>query len=153
MAEVRGVASEDKARWLELFQGYISFYESQLTEEQYEVTWTRLLDPTSKVFGVVAILNNEIVGIAHYLYHPSTWSLNDHCYLQDLFVDPRIRGVGIGRKLVQHVLQIAQKEGSSRLYWNTKESNHQARALYDTFAPVSDMVQYRVPIARVEAMT
>jgi GNAT superfamily N-acetyltransferase len=145
--EIREVTSVDKDRWLELFHGYISFYESHLTEEQYEVTWTRLLDPTSKIFGLVAILNDEIVGIAHYLFHPSTWSLQDHCYLQDLFVDPQIRGLGVGRKLIQQVYEIALKEGSPRLYWVTKASNLQARALYDSFVPVSDMVQYRMPIS------
>ena len=144
--ETRYLNLEDKERWRELFEGYISFYESRLSPEQYELTWERLNDSNFKTKGIVAIKENIIIGIAHFTFHPSTWAINDYCYLEDLFVDPLFRRLGIGKILINKVKEIAISNGSPRLYWNTKESNHEARRLYDQFTPVSEMVQYRVPL-------
>lgn len=149
MVEVRYVKIGDKVRWLELFQQQVLFHEGRidyLSSEQYEITWRRLLDSTSPISGLVAIYSGDIVGIAHYFFHPSTWTLNEYCYLQDLFVDASVRGKGIGRKLLQEVYKIAKNYDSPRLYWVTKSSNENARALYDSFVPASDMVQYLLPI-------
>lgn len=149
LIEIRGVQSDDKMSWLELFQQQVLFHENRidyLSTEQYEITWRRLLDPTSSICGLVAHYNGVIVGIAHYLFHPSTWTLHDYCYLQDLFVHSSVRGKGIGRKLLEEVHQIAKIHESPRLYWVTKSSNEQARVLYDSFIPASDMVQYLLPI-------
>lgn len=137
---------EDKEGWLELFQGYILFYNSQLSNEQYELTWNRLLEPSFQTKGIIAIKHNQIIGIAHFTFHASTWAKGDYCYLEDLFVDPLFRGNGVGKILINKVKEIAIDHGSQRLYWNTKESNHQARYLYDQFTPVSEMVQYRIPL-------
>lgn len=145
---IRTVELQDKESWLHLFHQYILFYESILSDEQYELTWQRLFDNNCPIYGLVAVYNENIVGIAHYLFHPSTWSDSDHCYLQDLFVNSSVRGLGIGKRLIQEVQQIAKSRGSSRLYWNTKVDNTQARALYDTFTPASDFVQYRLPISQ-----
>ena len=45
MVRVRKVEASDKARWMELFRGYIVFYEADIPAEQYELTWNRLMDP------------------------------------------------------------------------------------------------------------
>ena len=39
---VRKLEISDKERWLELFKAYIVFYESELTDEQFELTWQRI---------------------------------------------------------------------------------------------------------------
>jgi GNAT superfamily N-acetyltransferase len=66
--------------------------------------------------------------------------------LEDLFVDETIRGQGIGRALIDAVLDEAKKRGCSRVYWNTDETNQTARKLYDTYVLESGKRQYRVPI-------
>ena len=93
---VRQVEISDKARWRELFAAYILFYESELSDEQYELTWNRIHSDFN-MHGLVAEQDGQIVGIAHYLFRPSTWAVNDFCYLEDLFVDPLVRGSGAGR--------------------------------------------------------
>ena len=95
--------------------------------------------------GLVATLDGALVGFAHYLFTPSSWSANDYCYLEDLYVDPSVRGAGAGRSLIDAVIAAARAKFCERVYWTTQESNTRARVLYDSYMPASDFVQYRLP--------
>ena len=143
---VRPLKAEDKSRWLELWQGYLTFYETSLSSEQTELTWNRLMDSNYGVFGLMAEKDGAMVGITHFMFRPSTWAPKDYCYLEDLFVDPTIRGGGAGRALISRVIELAKEHGAGRVYWTTKENNAQARILYDSFIKVSEFVQYRFPL-------
>ena len=87
----------------------------------------------------------KVVGLAHFLFRPSSWAVNDYCYLEDLFVSENIRGAGAGRSLIDAVIAAARAKMSGRVYWTTKESNTRARVLYDSYTPASEFVQYRLP--------
>jgi GNAT superfamily N-acetyltransferase len=92
-----------------------------------ELTWERFLDPEEKFHCLVAIDDDKVVGLAHYLFHPSTTRQADVCfYLQDLYSARPLRGRGIGRKLIGAVAEIAETAGCSRLYWQTKVDNDAA---------------------------
>jgi GNAT superfamily N-acetyltransferase len=143
---VRPLKAEDKSRWLELWNGYLTFYETSLSSEQTEFTWNRVMDSNYGVFGLMAEKDGAMVGITHFMFRPSTWAPKDYCYLEDLFVDPTIRGGGAGRALISRVIELAKEHGAGRVYWTTKESNAQARILYDSFIKVSEFVQYRFPL-------
>ena len=143
---VRPLKAEDKSRWLELWKGYLTFYETSLSDEQTELTWKRLMDTNYGVFGLMAEKDGAMVGITHFMFRPSTWAPKDYCYLEDLFVDPTVRGSGAGRALINRVIELAKEHGAGRVYWTTKENNAQARILYDSFIKVSEFVQYRFPL-------
>ena len=142
---VRPLEIGDKQRWLELWNGYLTFYETTLTSEMTELTWERLNDPSFGINGIVALVDGQVMGFAHFLFRPSTWAASGYCYLEDLFVDPSIRGAGAGRSLIDAVIVAARAKKSGRVYWTTKESNTQARVLYDSYSPASEFVQYRLP--------
>ena len=72
----------------------------------------------------------------------STWTVAPVCYLEDLFVAPSFRGDGIGRLLIQDLVDRAKSNGWSRLYWHTR-ANNPARHLYEEFAKADDFVRYR----------
>jgi GNAT superfamily N-acetyltransferase len=90
-----------------------------------------------------AFLDGRLVGIVHYLFHRSTWTIGDYCYLQDLFTVPEARGQGAGRALIEAVYDRAAVAGASRIYWLTHETNATARGLYDTLADRTGFIQYR----------
>ena len=90
-----------------------------------------------------AFLDDTLVGIVHYLFHRSTWTIGDYCYLQDLFTAPEARGQGAGRALIEAVYDRAEVAGASRVYWLTQETNATARTLYDTLADRPGFIQYR----------
>ena len=127
--EIRPVVIADKQRWLVLWQGYLDFYQTELSAEQSELTWQRILNPEFNMKCAVAIEDGAIVGFTTYNLQNSTWSENGHCYLEDLFVDLTVRGKGVGRALIEYVKSYAIANKCSRLYWNTDENNATARKL------------------------
>jgi len=143
---IRAIEEKDKDQWLKLWAGYLEFYKSTISSEQTELTWKRLINNELKMFGFVAEDENGVIGFTHCLFRPSTWTETDYCYLEDLFVDPNIRGKGIGRALMNKVIELAKEKNSKRVYWTTQEFNQTARVLYDSITPVSEFVQYRLPL-------
>ena len=139
---IRPITLSDKARWLELFKEYVIFYKSKVSDEQFELTWQRIHSDFN-IYGLIAELDGQIVGLAHYIFRPSTWDVEDFCYLEDLFVDPKVRSTGVGRALISELEKIATAKGSKRLYWTTATDNEVARKLYDKVA-ITDFVQYRI---------
>ena len=144
--EIRAALPADKQRWLILWQGYLDFYQTELSLEQSALTWQRILDSEFNMKCAVAINDGVIVGFTTYSLQNSTWSENGHCYLEDLFVNPAVRGGGIGRALIDYVKSYAIENNCSRLYWNTDEDNSTARKLYDTYTLESGKRQYRIAL-------
>ncbi|MFZ6647404.1 GNAT family N-acetyltransferase [Undibacterium sp. TJN25] len=144
--EIRGIESKDFDIWLPLWKGYQRFYEVDISEHVTLETWKRFLAPTEPMHAALAMIGEQVVGLVHSIYHRSAWTMNDDCYLQDLFVASGGRGLGVGRALIEHVYADAKRHGASRVYWLTQESNHNAKQLYDRIADRSGFIHYRKPI-------
>ena len=140
---IRPVTKDDRAAWEPLWLGYLRFYRAHLPADLTAFTWERLIDPARQPHGLVAVMDGKIIGLTHYLFHPSSWTREDQCYLQDLFVDPGVRGSGAGRALIEAVYAAAEKHGTPHVHWLTQEFNADARALYDTLARRTSFIQYR----------
>jgi GNAT superfamily N-acetyltransferase len=143
---IRPVELRDKQRWLQLWKGYLTFYKTEFSADKTEMTWNRLLDPEFNLYCLVAEDDGLIKGMTTFNFQNSTWSENGQCLLEDLFVDETLRGQGIGRALINAVINEAKTRGCSRVYWNTDETNQTARKLYDSYVLESGKRQYRVPI-------
>jgi GNAT superfamily N-acetyltransferase len=141
--EIRPVDPSERAAWDPLWQGYLTFYKATLSQQQSDLTWKRLHDPAEPMHVLGAYVDGTLQGIVHYLFHRSTWTQGDYCYLQDLFVAQGGRNHGLGRALIEAVYAKAHEAGASRVYWLTHESNETARALYDKVADRSGFIQYR----------
>lgn len=144
MIATRAIAAADSARWLELWDGYNRFYETDLPPRVTEQTLARLLDPATSVIGRIAEYDGRVAGFSASIVHPSTWEIEPVCYLEDLFVDPAARGHGIGRALIEDLIAQCHERGWSRLYWHTRADNLKARRLYDQFSSADDFVRYRL---------
>mgnify|MGYP002629017292 FL=1 len=145
---IRPVQESDKQVWLLLWQGYLDFYKTVVPSEQTERTWNRIIDPEFNMKCAVAELNGAVIGFTTYNLQNSTWSPSGHCYLEDLFVDPAMRGSGAGRALIDYVKAFALEMKCSRLYWNTDADNEVARKLYDSYVLESGKRQYRVQLSQ-----
>lgn len=141
----RALEPGDRAQWEPLFRGYLTFYKSTLPDDVIDETWARLLsDDLQFHAGICAVNGNgDLVGIAHIIFHRSTWSKTYYCYLEDLFVSPDVRAKGIGRQLIDAVYVAADARACTRTYWATQEFNYRARGLYDQVATKSPFLQYR----------
>lgn len=149
----RPLEDSDQSRWHELWQGYLTFYGATLAPEVRAATWARLLDDTVDLYGLVAVCDGVTVGLAHYNFQVTTWSLGPHCLLEDLFVDPAHRGRGAGGALIDAVIDAARAVGSARVYWNTDHNNVVARRLYDRYGQATGKRQYRLAQSYPEGST
>ncbi|PWW03000.1 GNAT family N-acetyltransferase [Mangrovibacter plantisponsor] len=140
---IRGARPEDEAAWRALWQGYTTFYGSDIPEPVTRYTWQRALDPASPLGIRLAVCNEQIAGFSLYVTHEGSWVTTPVCYLEDLFVDPAVRGQGLGRALIDDLIHQALQNNWSRLYWHTREGNP-ARKLYDQFTQADDYVRYQL---------
>jgi GNAT superfamily N-acetyltransferase len=143
---IRDPVAADEAAWRQLWAGYTAFYQTSVPNSVTARTWQRILDPEAPIFGRLAVFNRVVIGFSVGVLHEGTWTIAPICYLEDLFVDPNLRGQGFGRRLMQDMIVRAKSKGCSRLYWHTRASNP-ARHLYDKFVQADDFVRYRLFLA------
>jgi GNAT superfamily N-acetyltransferase len=136
--------ADDRPAWESLFRAYIDFYERSEPQAMYDRAWEEFARD-DRLHALVAKLDGELVGIVHFLEHPSTSSA-DVCYLQDLFTSPAARGQGVGRALIEAVADHARALSCARVYWQTKTTNVVARALYDSLTDDSSFLVYRLAL-------
>jgi GNAT superfamily N-acetyltransferase len=144
--QIRPAQPTDFAQWLPLWQGYQAFYQTDIADAVTALTWQRFMDPAEPMHCAVAEEGGELLGMVHYIYHRSCWTVGDYVYLQDLFTQPHLRGKGVGRALIEHVYASAAHAAAARVWWLTHESNLTAMQLYDHIAEKSGLVQYRKSI-------
>jgi GNAT superfamily N-acetyltransferase len=144
--QVRDIKKEDYKQWLHLWSGYNKFYgrhgDKSLSEEITQATWQRFFDEAEPVHALVAEQSGKLIGLTHYLFHRSTTMLAHTCYLQDLFAEESVRGMGVGTALIQAVYSKAKLAGSPRVYWQTHETNHTAMKLYEKIAERSGFLVF-----------
>jgi GNAT superfamily N-acetyltransferase len=145
-ALIRAPEPGDEAAWRALWAGYNRFYRAAVPEPVTASLWLKLLDSAGEIRGLVAEQDGALVGLAHFLLHPSTWSSAPSCYLEDLFVAKAARGGDTGGQLISAVAAAARERGADRLYWHTQEYNAAARSLYDTLAERTSFIVYRKEI-------
>ena len=141
--DIRPLGNTDRPAWEPLWAGYLTFYGASLAPEVTDTTWARLMDPAEPMHALGCFDGERLVGIVHFIFHRSTWTVGNYCYLQDLFTAEAARGRGAGRALIEAVYERAREAGASRVHWLTQETNTTARALYDQVADRPGFIQYR----------
>ncbi len=139
---VRPLKTQDFDAWLGLWNGYNSFYRNEVTDEVTRNTFRRLTEGADGFFGLIAEGDDGIVGLAHAIFHPSTWTTLSYCYLEDLFVARTHRGSGVAKALIEGLYTEADRRGADRVYWHTQSYNAPARSLYDQVAQPTSFVVY-----------
>lgn len=141
---IRPVEAADRDGWAATYRGYRDFYEKEHDPAVFETVWGWLLDPDHETRGLVAELNGEVVGIAHFRAFARPLAGSTGLYLDDLFTTPAARGKGAATALIARLREIARDEGATLVRWITAESNSTARSLYDTLAAPTSWVTYDV---------
>lgn len=142
-SRVRPLQADDRARWEELWAGYLQFYQQALPQSTTDFTWRRLMEGR-ELWGFAGLDDGgRMAGFVHYHVHLSTWSPTGYCYLEDLFVDPNGRGRQVGRSLIEAVYQAADERGITRVYWHTENTNARAQILYNQIGQLTPFLQFR----------
>ena len=88
-----------------------------------------LADPPA-VFAHVATHDGAVVGFALWFLSYSTWTGRHGIYLEDLYVRPDMRRLGLGRALLAELARICVERGYPRLEWSVLDWNQPARDFY-----------------------
>lgn len=96
-------------------------------EERLRAT---LFGPRPSAEVLIAELAGVPAGFALFFPSYSTFLAKPGLYLEDLFVDPAMRGGGIGVALMSALAQIAVERGYGRFEWSVLDWNEPALAFY-----------------------
>lgn len=140
---VRTARADEFDVWYPLWRGYQSFYKTDIPMAVSRTTWQRFFDPAEPMHCDLVEADGVVQGLVHSIDHRSCWTVQPSCYLQDLFVAPAQRGLGLGRRLIEHVYAQAAARGCAKVHWLTHETNLAAMKLYDRIAEKPGFVQYR----------
>jgi GNAT superfamily N-acetyltransferase len=115
----------------------------QLTES---VLAERLFGPAPAVFAEVAELDGEVVGMAVWFLSFSTWTGTHGVWLEDLYVQPRARGRGLGRALLAELAAVCAARGLARLEWTVLDWNDPALGFYRSLGavPMAEWTTHRL---------
>lgn len=129
---IKGLAEYEKLR-----------HEVVATEEELR---NSLFGNGSTTEAVIAWVSGEPVGYAVFFQNFSTFLGRAGLYLEDLFVVPRHRGCGIGRKLLAHVAKVAVSRRCGRLEWAVLDWNQKAIEFYEQLGAkaMSEWTVYRI---------
>lgn len=85
-------------------------------------------------------------GFALFFHNFSTWTGRPGIYLEDLYVRPEARGVGLGRAMLRHLARLAVERGCGRLQWSVLDWNTPAIEFYKSLGaePMDEWTVYRV---------
>lgn len=140
---VRSVRRADHDRWRQLYAGYAAFYRVEQTDQMAEDLWTWLHDPTHEVEGLVAVDGaDNPIGLVHVRSFARPLSASTGGFLDDLFVEPSLRGTGAAGALLDAVSDLAHARGWSVVRWITADDNYRARTVYDRRAERTAWVTY-----------
>lgn len=114
-----------------LFMGYLEFQkQSHTRDEARSFLAARLEQDESKIY--LAHHGGDEVGLAQVYPVFSSVSLRPAWILNDLYVAHSVRGLGVGRELLQRVLADANLIGAAYVTLETGEDNSTAQALYES---------------------
>jgi GNAT superfamily N-acetyltransferase len=144
---IRAATRADVPALIELI-GELADYERALHEVEIDdmMLERALFGPEPSAFARVATADDHIVAMALYYRSFSTWTGLPGIYLEDLYVRPAHRGLGIGKALLTSLARLALDEGCARLEWSVLDWNEPAIAFYRSIgaAPMDEWIRYRL---------
>jgi GNAT superfamily N-acetyltransferase len=105
-----------------------------------------LFGPRAFAEALIAEVDSAPVGMALYFHTFSTFRGQPGLYLEDVFVQPEHRGLGIGRALLGSLAGIARERGCGRLEWAVLDWNESAISFYKSLGgvPLDEWTTYRI---------
>src|SRR4029078_4913575 len=92
-----------------------------------------IADPDTEFLLAAAGDRADPAGVAQLRFRYGIWRAGGDCLLEDLFVDERARGAGLGRALVAATLERARARGWPRVELDVTEATATAQRLYESF--------------------
>jgi ribosomal protein S18 acetylase RimI-like enzyme len=135
---IRKAEEHDFASILELLREFSIF---QGTPEKLTINLTEMLQEKEIFLCFIAETENkEIVGLASCFFAFYSWT-GKALYLDDLYVKESFRNQGIGKNLMDSVIQLAKIEKCRKIRWQVSKWNTNAIRFYKSMGAVIDEVE------------
>ena len=108
-------------------------HEAVATEADFRA---QLFGDNPPASAMVAEIDGRTVGIAIWYTTFNTFTCRRGLYIEDVYVEPEYRGLGIGRAFFRAIAQRALQAGCSRLEWSVLDWNAPAIAFYRSMGAV-----------------
>ena len=157
MIKIMQAQAHHRAGWETLWrQNIANFGAPDMGDDVIDGLWQRILDPDHGMQAWLAVdqggsngdgaddAQETVVGLAHIIVHPHTFSLRNVAYLEDFWVSENQRGQGTGGKMMTVLQDQAKQQDWVRLYWLTASDNHGAQRMYDRLTDRVESVLYKI---------
>jgi GNAT superfamily N-acetyltransferase len=113
-----------------------------------------LFGPKSVAFCYLGYEGETPVGFALYFRNYSTFLSKPGIYLEDLYIDPKFRGKGYGKKLLLKLVQTAKENNYGRVEWCVLNWNQTAIDFYKSLGaePMEEWTTFRLSEKQIEAL-
>ena len=144
---VRKATADDFDAWSRLYDGYATFYQVHMDDAIKNRLWKWIHDSEHVINCFVAHEPaQQLIGFAHIRAMPSPLRGAEVGFLDDLFVDPEVRGSGAAQALFVALEQHANEQGWPLIRWITADDNYRARNLYDKLSKKTMWNTYQLDI-------
>jgi GNAT superfamily N-acetyltransferase len=141
---VNRLQAGDRAEWELLYHGYATFYKTLMTDQILDTLWGWIHDDDNPFFGLIARdADGRAVGLMHCRQMPSPLRGAVVGFLDDLFVEPDVRGQGVVDVLYEALNTLGKQQGWPFIRWITAEDNYRGRAVYDRLSEKTHWITYQ----------
>ena len=146
---IEPIAASELETLLPLIAAYQRFYEvAEVDDERNRAFFSSFVAPSEDGLLLGAWRDERLVGYACLYWTFTSLVPAETVLMNDLYVEPDVRGEGVGRALIEASATVARERGAHHLEWATAPSNVAAQRLYDsTGAERSEWVEYELPLS------
>ncbi len=141
------IALDDRKQWEKLYHGYAEFYKVPMNDDILATVWGWIHDENNPFYGLIASdQNGKALGLMHCRQMPSPLRGMQVGFLDDLFVIPEARGLGVVEALYEELNALGRQHGWPFIRWITADNNYRGRAVYDRLSEKTHWVTYQMKV-------
>ena len=134
--KIREAKKEDCLRMMELIK---ELAEYEKAPEQVTVNFDHFVESGFGLnpvwWAYVSEADGKVEGFALYYIRYSTWK-GQRMYLEDIIVTEKMRGHGLGKKLLDKLIEVAKEKNYSGMMWQVLDWNEPAISFYKKYEGV-----------------
>jgi GNAT superfamily N-acetyltransferase len=128
---IRKFKSSDIAQLVELCRDHAIFEQAEYNPTgKANLLKSELLSPTPTLYCWVVVVQEALVGYVTYTFDFSTWDARYYLHVDCIFLKENVRYLGIGKNLMQRLVNVAREKGCVNMQWQTPTFNENAIKFY-----------------------
>lgn len=145
---IRSCEITDLQKLVILCQKHAEFEKSNFSPEgKEEKLKEAIFSKNPKLFCLVVVAKETIVGYVSYTFDFSTWDAATFMYMDCLFLEEEARSFGIGEVLIEKLKEIAAENNCVNIQWQTPEFNTRAIKFYNRIGAIGkDKVRFTLSL-------